>query len=311
MDISVLIPTHNPHPGRLARTLAGLRTQTLAPGRWETILIDNASVPPVAPTDEAPAGVRIVREPELGLSSARRRGVREATGPLCVFVDDDNVLHPDYLADVARLFAAHPRLGAIGGRSMPEFESPPADWQREFFDLLALRDLGAGALVAAELRSPGAARNEYPPCAPIGAGMAVRREALLAWASGAKHDNLPDRRGTQLSSGGDNDIVFSVLEQGRHVGYFPELELTHLIPAARLSVSYLARLNESVQRSWVHVLARHGANPWPAIPRWSVGLRKAKAWWQTRAWYSPAGYVRWRGRCGRLEGQADQASAVA
>ena len=40
---------------------------------------------------------RHVREDELGLTPARLRGVAEAVAELLVFVDDDNILDPDYL----------------------------------------------------------------------------------------------------------------------------------------------------------------------------------------------------------------------
>jgi hypothetical protein len=38
MELSVIIPSHQPHRERLARTLAGLRSQTLPVDRWETVL---------------------------------------------------------------------------------------------------------------------------------------------------------------------------------------------------------------------------------------------------------------------------------
>ena len=170
--LSVIIPTHNPAPTRLDRTLRALGAQTLAASEWEIVLVDNASVPAVTPP-AAPSNVRVVQEPQLGLTAARRRGFHSARAPLCVLVDDDNLLAPDYLATARDIFAQHPRVGAIGGISEPEFEIPPAPWQREFFDLLALRDLGHEPRIATALRPPGAVRNEYPACAPIGAGMKI------------------------------------------------------------------------------------------------------------------------------------------
>lgn len=306
MEITVVIPTHNPHPGRLRRTLAGLRAQSLPADQWETVLVDNASAPAVdvGPLREtAPASLRVVREPQLGLTAARRRGFAEARAPLCVLVDDDNVLAPDYLAEVVRLFAAHPRVGALGGKSLPEFEAEPPAWAREFFPLLALRDLGDKHCISEGLRPPGAVGNQYPAeAAPIGAGMAIRREAAAQWLAGSGNSPLTDRRGGELTSGGDNDIVFTVLKHGWAVGYFPELALTHLIPASRLTADYLARLNHGIQKSWPRVLAKYDACPWPPIARRTVPLRQLKAWFTCRAWTSPAARIRWRGACGQFEG---------
>lgn len=307
MLISVILPTHNPDPLRLSRTLEGLRTQTLPRAQWELILVDNASTPAVSPSTAtlAPTPIdRIVAESVLGLSAARRRGLAEARGRFVVFVDDDNVLDPDYLEKVADIFACAPRLGMAGGISVPEFESPPAEWQREFFSLLALRNLGPEpqTAVAPEAGTGGAVR--YPICAPIGAGMALRREAAETWRQASTASLFTDRRGSELTSAGDNDIVLTLFKVGWHAGYFPTLRLTHLIPAGRLAPDYLARLNRGIQCSWMQVLAWHQANPWPPIARWTLPLRQARAWFTYRAWTGPAAHIRWAGACGHFQGRA-------
>ena len=307
MTLSVIIPTHNPDHGRLARTLSALGRQTLAANEWELVVVDNASGR-FPPEEFFPAhasrAVRVAREPVLGLTSARRRGLLETRAPIVVFVDDDNVLAPDYLAHVARTFAGHPRLGAIGGRSLPEFEQDPAGWQREFLPLLALRDLGDKVVLAAGGNRGAASQTRYPAhAAPIGAGMALRREAVQPWLDNLDTASLSDRRGGQLSSAGDNDIVLTLLDHGWEVGYFPELSLTHLIPASRLAPDYLGRLNRGIQHSWMQVLSKHAANPWPPISRWSVPLRKLKAWFTHRAWSGAAARIRWQGACGHFDGR--------
>lgn len=304
MDLTVIVPTHNPDSRRLRATLDGLRRQTLAPDRWTTVVIDNASTSFPAEADYAdirPPNLRIVREPQLGLSSARRRGFCEAQTPIVVLADDDNVLTPDYLAKALAIFDAHPSVGLASGKSLPQFESEPPAWAREFFPLLALRDLGDTEIVSHGLRPPGAVRNQYPIYAPIGAGMAARTAALQSWLDCPA--TLSDRRGAELSSGGDNDIVLCAMRGGWQVGYFPQLMLTHLIPAARLEAAYLERLNRGIQKSWMQVLSLHDANPWPPLTRTGATLRKAKAWWTYRGWATPAGRIRWQGACGHFDGR--------
>lgn len=305
MDLSVIIPTHNPHPERLRRTLEGLRAQTLSADRWETILVNNASAAfPGAAffAGDTPSAIAIIDEPTLGLSAARRRGFAAATADVAVLVDDDNVLAPNYLAEVLAIFARAPRVGVAGGKSVPEFERAPEDWQREFLPLLALRDLGPAELVSTGLRHPGIARNVYPDFAPIGAGMALRRDAWKAWLSSADA-TASDRRGNELSSSGDNDIVLCAMRANWEVGYFPSLCLTHLIPAGRLDADYLARLDRGIQKSWMQTLARHEANPWPPLSAPGAALRKVKAWFAHRPWTSPAARIRWQGACGHFDGR--------
>src|ERR1700757_663405 len=116
VSISVLLCTHNPRPDYLGRVLTALRGQTLATKQWELLLIDNASEQPLAQTVDIswhPRG-RHIRENELGLTAARLRGIRESSSELLVFVDDDNVLAPDFLAQAAAISARCPVLGVFG-----------------------------------------------------------------------------------------------------------------------------------------------------------------------------------------------------
>ena len=61
------------------------------------------------------------------------RGLPATDTEFAVLVDDDNVLAPDYLAATLHLFATHPRVGAMGGESVPEFAVKPPTWAREFY----------------------------------------------------------------------------------------------------------------------------------------------------------------------------------
>ena len=307
--ISVVIPTRNPHPGRLARTLAGLASQSLDRNAWELILVDNGSTPALARENQpllTSLAANILVEPLVGLTPARLAGIRASRGEVLVFVDDDNVLAPDYLVAVARRFAASATLAAAGGPVVPEWETPPPAWTTEFHGLLALRDLGPSPKTAY-----GGPAAPWPDFAPVGAGLAVRHPHACAYATALVTDPRRlelDRTGASLASGGDNDLVFGALHAGGDVGYFPELRLTHLIPASRLDPAYLARLNEGIMRTWVRVLALHGQCPWPPIPRWSVHLRVLRAWFRFQAWRSPAHHIRWRGAVGQFLGQADLAA---
>ena len=99
LNISVILCTHNPRKDYLRRVLAGLRAQTLPLHQWELLLVDNASAASLAGRFDLSwhPNARHVREEELGLTPARLRGIREASGAILVFVDDDTVLAPDYL----------------------------------------------------------------------------------------------------------------------------------------------------------------------------------------------------------------------
>lgn len=305
--ISVIICTHNPRQDYLQQVLEALTQQVLPRHAWELIVIDNASTVAIASEysiDWHPQG-RIIREDKVGLTAARLCGFQAAQGEILVFVDDDNLLNATYLLDVQRVFQQHPQMGAIGGKSVPQFEIAPEPWMAEFYKVLALRDFGDFVRVSDGLRSDEP--MVYPDFAPAGIGLAIRREvfgAYVAQMQGNVARLALGRTGKQLTSGEDNDIVLTVMRQGWRVGYFPSLEVVHLIAANRLERDYLARLNEAATRSWVQVLAIHHIALWPPIAPWTVLPRKVKAFFAHGAWRDSAAYVRWRGACGLYEALA-------
>src|SRR5947207_1388488 len=92
LGVSVAICSHNGEK-RLAPVLAHLKVQRAAQIPWEVIVIDNASSDRTAEVaracwaDNARVALRLVREPQLGLSHARLRAIIEARYELVSFID--------------------------------------------------------------------------------------------------------------------------------------------------------------------------------------------------------------------------------
>jgi glycosyltransferase involved in cell wall biosynthesis len=263
--VSIVICAHNPRPAALRRVLCGLRHQTLPKACFEIILVDNASREPLADRFDLswhPNG-RHVREPQLGLAAARRCGMREASSAILLFVDDDNVLAPDYLETGLRIGQEFSQLGTWGsGATRPEYESPPAERLTPLLPLLALRDVK-------EPHWTNVFQNE---ACPWGAGLFLRRSVADAYQALSRDDRLPlsDRMGAALSSGGDAELSFVACGLGLGMGIFPSLRLVHLIPKERVAAAYLMRLHEAIALStrlmffkWRNVLPRRR----PAIRR--------------------------------------------
>jgi len=243
--ISVVICTHNPRSAYLARCLDALRRQTFPRDRWELLVVDNCSNEPLAARVDLSwhQNGRLVREDKLGLTPARLRGIRETTGDLLVFVDDDNVLDIDFLEVAARTATERLFLGSWSGQCRPEFEQLPPDWTRRYWGNLVIRAFDRD--VWSNLPRLG----ETMPC---GAGLCVRRDVALHYIhlheSGQRSFQF-DRTGTSLNSGGDNDLAGCACDVGLGVGLVCSLKLVHLIPRERLTEDYLARLSEGIQFS--------------------------------------------------------------
>ncbi|MGA2581909.1 MAG: glycosyltransferase [Tepidisphaeraceae bacterium] len=248
-ELSVILCTHNPRRDVLKLVLESLSKQTLGRERWEFIIVDNHSDPPL---DGARINrgfdlpMRIVCEPELGLTPARMRGVSEARADVMVMVDDDNILDPDYLEAALEIARQHPKLGAFGGVTRPVLEGRVRPWQEKMLPYLGVRDYGQD-----EITSDA---DEWGKWEPIGAGMVVRREVVQKFVEFVH--SIPGasdlaRNGKALLSGEDSLMARSAYRLGYSCSYQPRLKLGHFIKRGRLRFGYLARLLYGHGRSYV------------------------------------------------------------
>jgi glycosyltransferase involved in cell wall biosynthesis len=265
--ISVIICTHNPRSDYLERVLGALRDQTLCSDDWEFLLIDNASATNLADKYDLSwhPNSRHIRENTLGLTPARLRGIAESQGDLLVFVDDDNILDPDYLEHVARIEREYPFLGVWGGSATGEFETPPEAWAVPYLPFLAIRDCHRDSW--ANLLVP----NES---IPNGAGMCVRRRVANQYAAVAADSahQLLGRRGSDLTGCEDHALMFVGCQMGLGTGSFVALHLTHLIPSVRVSEQYLLRLMERNEFSYAVLMFLQNGSP-PTVATESLSRR--------------------------------------
>jgi glycosyltransferase involved in cell wall biosynthesis len=135
----------------------------------EIIVVDNA------PRDEGTRElvrarfpeVRYVVEPVAGLDFARNRALREATGEVVAFLDDDAAAEPEW---TDRLLAPYddPRVVGVGGLVRPRWSTRRPVWFPPEFDWV----VGCSYQGLPEQAAP--VRNF------IGANMSFRRTELLA-----------------------------------------------------------------------------------------------------------------------------------
>ena len=105
IDISVIIPTYKPG-SFLGECLASLDSQTLSHSQFEVLLILNGPREPyMSQIDdflkEHPSLLcRLIYSEKNGVSLARNIGLDEAQGRYICFIDDDDLVTPDYLASL-------------------------------------------------------------------------------------------------------------------------------------------------------------------------------------------------------------------
>jgi glycosyltransferase involved in cell wall biosynthesis len=208
---------------RLTRLLDSLQP-VIAASRFratELLVIDNASVD--SATRDAVAaftGVRYVFERRAGLDFARNAAVRNATGDLLAFLDDDVVVDRDWLDGLFAAWQGCPEAGGFSGLVLPYRLDTEAQVQFE---------LRGGFGRGFESRTFHAASAENP-LHPVGSGvigagcnMAFDRSLLLALGG---FDEALDT-GAPLPGGGDLDIFYRVLRSGRAIIYEPRYAVYH------------------------------------------------------------------------------------
>ena len=104
MDISVVITTCN-RPAFLVEALAGIVSQELQPK--EILIIDDCSE---VSYQEAYNAIKDVNaqflrlENKSGANRARNIGIKESSGTVIAFLDDDDVWLPDYLSEISKQY---------------------------------------------------------------------------------------------------------------------------------------------------------------------------------------------------------------
>jgi glycosyltransferase involved in cell wall biosynthesis len=234
--VSVVLCCHN-SAQRLPRTLEHLAAQQVDPGlRWEIVVIDNAStdgtgyVARASWPATAPQILRIVREPRMGLSFARERGLREARFDVVTFVDDDNWVESGWVEVAADVMARHPEAGACGGLITAAYQAEPPVWAERFIRRYAVGTQGDDGDITDT-------RGWL-----WGAGIVVRKSAWQQLLDDGYHTMLDGRHGSKLTAGDDAEMCSALRLAGWRLRYDSRLRMQHFIPANRLTWTYLRGL---------------------------------------------------------------------
>lgn len=137
--ISVVLATRD-RPALLPRAIDSVLAQRYR--EWELVVVDDGDTDAVARTLAGRGDERLVvaEGPRRGLGAARNAGLDRASGEVVCYLDDDNVLHPEWLHAVAYLFSARPDVEVAYGIALTEHRAAgerdegwwPAHWQLPF-----------------------------------------------------------------------------------------------------------------------------------------------------------------------------------
>ncbi|MFC2185890.1 glycosyltransferase family 2 protein [Fulvivirgaceae bacterium LMO-SS25] len=179
--------------------------------------------------------LKVFTEYNQGHSFARNRGIKEASGKIISFIDDDIILKANFLKNLADFFDQHPNLQAAGGKIIPHFEAGRPIWLSSYLEpLYACVDLGN---VPKQFKG-----RKYP----FGANMAFR--AKIFDKIGLFNTDL-GRKGSSLMGADEKDIFQRIKGIDEEIWYIPNVSLLHIMPADRGEVAYIKRQAIAVGQS--------------------------------------------------------------
>lgn len=227
-----MVPTYK-RSQLLRRTIASLLRATVPENLVVTIfIIDNNS------EDDTEQTVRemqtsthrrliYIRERNQGISYARNTGIREGTGELIGFIDDDEEIEADWYEVIAREFAV-PTTQFIGGPYLPNWAAPAPAWLPP----------GYHSVIGVVVPKPRSPFGDGFPGILMGGNAVVRRTAFERIGL---YSTKLGRIGKVLLTDEDAEFYDRLCGAGIRGMYVPDLVIHHYIPPSRLTRNYHRR----------------------------------------------------------------------
>lgn len=229
MKVTVILCTYN-RCQSLQKALTSAAAMVLPESvEWEILIVDNNSNDQTRETVEDfisryPGRFRYLFEPQPGKSHALNAGIRDSRADVLAFMDDDVVVHEDWLNKLTAPLRNGEWVGT-GGRILPNWSCPAPRW------LKPNGARAAGPLVSFHPMEQAGEMFE----APIGTNMAFRGEMFEKY--GNFRTDLGPRPGTELRNE-DTEFGERLLAAGERLRYEPSAMVYHPVTETRLKKEY-------------------------------------------------------------------------
>jgi glycosyltransferase involved in cell wall biosynthesis len=279
--ISVIVCCYN-SAKRIEETLEYLRIQKSDTFKFEIILVNNNSSDNTVEVAEkywnsipSEIGFSIVDQPIPGLSFAREKGIETSKYNYLIFCDDDNSLDINYLHNAFNIFEANSDIAIIGGEGEFSTTDKVQDWFPPFETSYACGKQWSESCILNGVRD-----------FVWGAGMCIRKDIITHIQKLGIKSFLADRKGKELSSGGDTELSYWVSKLGFKIYYTEELKFKHNIDHSRTSWLYLVKMYEGFARSnaILYFYEYHFFNTYSQISGRPIPIRQR--FWHSYFYYS-------------------------
>ncbi|UPU37762.1 glycosyltransferase [Geomonas paludis] len=238
MDISIVIPTYN-NSKLLKRTLEHFVTQVRFPdAEVEMVVVNNNCQDDTDAVVKSYIGklpLKLVAEGRQGISCAKNAGIREATGDLVIFTDDDVKPAVGWIESYWKAF----RLGGArrfwGGSIVSDHEAGVPSREILQYAPPSVSGMNLGKCE----------RCINPPEYFVGANWACPRRALNE--AGVFNESLGLNPSVPSLVVGEETELMDRLRSVGYVGwYLPDATLHHFVPAAKVSLKHIADRREGL-----------------------------------------------------------------
>lgn len=203
--VTVIVPVYNDQRG-LERCLKALVQQTYPVDRYDVIVVDNGSSPPIRLPPQLSMSCVVLREMSPGSYAARNRGLLQASGQVLAFTDADCLPSATWIEAGVAALQANTGVGLVAGR-------------------VDVCPLDPSAPTVVEL---------YEQLAAFPQARQVRERQFGATANVFTRRGVVDQVGVfcaDLKSGGDMEWGQRIARAGYSVKYAPDVVVVH--PARR------------------------------------------------------------------------------
>ena len=237
MELSIVIATYN-NVSSLERTLRSVAVQDADKSIWECVVVNNGSTDDTAKRVVAFAkkhgdiNIKLVDEPQQGLSYARNRGIAESKGQFIAFIDDDETINEGFVSAYIDLFRNHGAFVGSGAMKVC-YETARPKWMSYYTEKMIANPLDLGSDIITITRT----------ITPTGGNMAFNREVFNLYGN---FDTNLGRKGEVLFGGEENDLFDRIRDLGERIFYTPHAVAYHHISDKKLTAEYFDRLSYGV-----------------------------------------------------------------
>jgi Glycosyl transferase family 2 len=227
LGVSVVVCSYTEQ--RWAQTRAAVESVlSQHPAPAEVLLVVDHNAGLAARAHRELAGVTVLESDGTpGLAGARNAGLRAATQPVTVFLDDDAAARPGWLASLVEPYRS-PNVVATGGSVYPRWPELRPQWLAPEFDWVV------GCSYRGLPETVGPVRN------PIGANMSLRTSLALEVGG---FDAAVGRVGTCPTGCEETELAIrlTATRPGSAVFYVPAAVVDHHVGQERLKFGYFLR----------------------------------------------------------------------